>query len=274
MNSQSKVFENGMVKSSILKENMSFSIYLPAGYENSDRKYPVIYLLHGRTDDHTAWIQLGEMQRIVDKAINMGKIVPMIIVMPDAKLTFCMNDAGGKYRYEDYFIKELIPFIEKNYRCRSKKEYRGIAGLSMGGFGSLLYSLKYPDLFAACGALSAAVRTDEEIISMPDEYYNDVYSEIFGGPRKGTDRLTDFYNKNSILYLVKNLPENQKYSVRFYLDCGDGDFLYKGNAALHTLMRDLGIPHEFRARDGFHEWEYWRTGLPDALSFISKSFHR
>jgi len=70
------------------------------------------------------------------------------------------------------------------------------------------------------------------------------------------------------------MPENQKNSVRFYLDCGDNDFLYKGNIALHTLMSDLNIPHEFRVRDGVHEWEYWRTGLSDALSFISKSFHR
>jgi len=274
MASQSKVYENGIVKSSILKEDIKFSIYLPAGYENSNRSYPVVYLLHGRTDDHTAWIQFGEMQKIVDEAISSGKIAPAIIVMPDAKLTFYMNDADGNYRYEDYFIRELIPFIEKNYRCRSKKEYRGVAGLSMGGFGSLLYSIKYPDMFAACSALSAAVRTDEEIITMPDEQYDNQFAAIMGGTKKGKDRITDFYNKNSILYLVKNMPENQKNSVRFYLDCGDNDFLYKGNIALHTLMSDLNIPHEFRVSDGVHEWEYWRTGLSDALSFISKSFNR
>ncbi|HVO74606.1 MAG TPA: alpha/beta hydrolase-fold protein, partial [Ignavibacteriaceae bacterium] len=134
MNEKSKVYENGIIESSILKDEMKFSIYLPAGYETSERDYPVVYLLHGRTDDHTAWIQFGEMQRIVDEGIENGKIAPMIIVMPDAKLTFYMNNFKGTYNYEDYFIKEFIPYIEKNYRCRSKKEFRGIAGLSMGGF--------------------------------------------------------------------------------------------------------------------------------------------
>jgi len=141
MNGQSKVYENGIVKSSILNEEMRFAIYLPAGYESSGRDYPVVYLLHGRTDDHTAWIQFGEMQRIVDKGIHSGKIAPMIIVMPDAKLTFYMNNFDGSYKYEDYFIKELIPYIEKNYRCRRKKVSRAVAGQSMGGFGALLYSL-------------------------------------------------------------------------------------------------------------------------------------
>jgi S-formylglutathione hydrolase FrmB len=274
MNGQSKVYENGIVKSSILNEEMRFAIYLPAGYESSGRDYPVVYLLHGRTDDHTAWIQFGEMQRIVDKGIHSGKIAPMIIVMPDAKLTFYMNNFDGSYKYEDYFIKELIPYIEKNYRCRRKKESRAVAGQSMGGFGALLYSLKYPEMFAACSALSPAVRTDDEIINMPADEYAERFAAIMGSLKDGKERLSDFYNKNSILYLLKNIPENQKNSVRFYIDCGDGDFLYKGNSALHKLMSDLNIPHEFRVRDGIHEWEYWRTGLADALSFISRSFHR
>ena len=274
MNGQSKVYENGIVKSSILNEEMRFAIYLPAGYESSGKYYPVVYLLHGRTDDHTAWIQFGEMQRIVDKGIHSGKIVPMIIVMPDAKLTFYMNNYDGSYKYEDYFFKELIPFIEKNYRCRSKKEFRAVAGQSMGGFGALLYSLKYPEMFAACCALSPAVRTDDEIINMPADEYAERFAAIMGSQKDGKERLSDFYNKNSILFLLKNIPENQKNSVRFYIDCGDDDFLYKGNSELHTLMRDLNILHEFRVRDGIHEWEYWRTGLADALSFISRSFHR
>jgi S-formylglutathione hydrolase FrmB len=274
INGQSKVYENGIVKSSILNEEMRFAIYLPAGYESSGRDYPVVYLLHGRTDDHTAWIKFGEMQRIVDKGIHSGKIAPMIIVMPDAKLTFYINNFDGSYKYKDYFIKELIPYIEKNYRCKSKKEFRAVAGQSMGGFGALLYSLKYPEMFAACSALSPAVRTDDEIINMPADEYAERFAAIMGSLKNGKERLSDFYNKNSILYILKNIPENQKNSVRFYIDCGDDDFLYKGNSALHKLMSDLNIPHEFRVRDGIHEWEYWRTGLADALSFISTSFHR
>lgn len=271
----SKVFDNLSLKSSILRKEKKFALYLPAGYETSQRSYPVLYLLHGGGDDQTAWIQFGEMQRIVDKAIEEGKIAPMIVAMPDAEMTFYMNNATGKYQYEDFFIKEFMPHIEKTYRCRAEKEYRAVAGLSMGGFGSLLYSLHHPELFSACAALSAGVRTDEQIKEMPHADYLRRYRSAMGDIKEGDNRITDFWNQNSILYLMQHLPENQKNAVRFYLDCGDDDqLLYTGNALLHVLMRDQKIPHEFRMRDGGHTWEYWRTGLPDALQFISKSFHQ
>ncbi|RAK00181.1 S-formylglutathione hydrolase FrmB [Larkinella arboricola] len=269
----SKVFEELTVKSAILKKDKKFALYLPAGYESSQRAYPVVYLLHGGGDTQTAWIQSGNMQHLVDEAIRAGKIPPMIVVMPDAEMTFYMNNAAGKYQYEDFFIKELIPHIEKTYRCRTEKRFRAVAGLSMGGFGSLLYALHHPDLFGSCAALSAAVRTDQQIREMPHPEYLRRYRSAMGELKEGDNRITDFWNQNSILYLVKNLPEAQKKAVRFYLDCGDDDqLLYEGNANLHTLMRNLNIPHEYRVRDGGHTWEYWRTGLPDALAFISQSF--
>jgi enterochelin esterase-like enzyme len=270
---ESKLNENGIIKSSILKEDVKYSIYLPADYETSDRKYPVLYLLHGLSDDHTGWPQFGEVKYIADKAIREGEATPMIIVMPDAKRTYYVNDVEGKYRYEDFFIKELIPYIESNYKCRTTSEYRAVAGLSMGGYGSLLYSLHHPEMFAACYAMSSATRTDEEVINMSNDSYDAVYTPLFGA-HKGKDRINDYYNSNSILYLAAHIPEAQKNKVRFYIDCGDDDFLYKGNSTLHILMRDLNIPHEYRVRQGGHEWEYWRTGLQNALPFISKSFHR
>ncbi len=268
-----KVFDSVTLKSNILKSVRNFAIYLPPDYETSQRSYPVVYLLHGGGDNQIAWIQYGNVQRIVDKAIKEDKIEPMIIVMPDAEMTFYMNNINGNYQYEDFFIKELIPFIEKNYRCRSEKRYRALAGLSMGGFGSLLYALHHPDMFAACSAMSAAVRTDEQINEMPLNEYLRRYSTAMGNLKEGDKRINDFWNQNSILYLVNHLPQNQKNVVRFYLDIGDNDnLLYKGNALLHIALRDLNIPHEYRVRNGAHTWEYWRTGLPDALEFISESF--
>lgn len=138
----------------------------------------------------------------------------------------------------------------------------------MGGQGSLLYALKYPDMFAACCPLSAAVFTDDDISKMGGSF-----SDLIG---KETDknRLTEYWKKNSVLELIKNIPDNKKWSVRYYIDCGDDDFLYKGNAALHVAMRDARIPHEFRIRDGGHTWSYWRSALPTVLEFISTSFHR
>jgi S-formylglutathione hydrolase FrmB len=196
----------------------------------------------------------------------------MIIVMPDAENTFYMNHASGKYQFEDFFMKELIPYIEKTYRCLAEKKYRAIAGLSRGGFGALLYAIHYPQIFSSCAALSAAVRTDAEVNAMPLKEFNDRFRMAFGDIKEGEKRITDFYNQNSILYLVEHMPEVQKKEVRFYLDCGDDDFLYRGNSLLHIAMRDLNIPHQYRVRDGEHNWTYWRTGLPAVLGFVSETF--
>src|SRR5215217_6781303 len=156
-----KVIEQSTVRSNILNRLVKYTIYLPFDYETSQRSYPVVYLLHGYTDDHTGWLQFGEINRYADKAIAEGTIPPMIIVMPNGDSSFYINSYDGKEKYEDFFIKEFMPSIEK--------KYRGVAGLSMGGYGSLIYGLKYPDLFAAAVPLSAAVWSDDEIINFSEE---------------------------------------------------------------------------------------------------------
>lgn len=271
---QGKVLESLSFHSKILGRGVKYSIYLPPDYSTSSRSYPAVYLLHGYTDNETAWVQFGEVNRYADQAIAAGEIPPMIIVMPDAGVTWYVNDYAEKIRYEDMFIQELIPYMEQTYRIRAAKEFRGISGLSMGGYGSLLYSLHHPDMFAACAAFSAAVWTDDEITSMDQQQYDGWLSAVYGPAKTPKDRLSDHYRKNSVLDLVKAIPEAQKKDVRFYIDCGDDDFLYRGNSALHVLMRDLNIPHEYRTRDGGHSWVYWRTGITDGLKFIGMSFHR
>lgn len=271
----SRVFDSLTFHSNILKKVKTFALYLPKGYESSERRYPVLYLLHGGGDHpsrHRSWIQGVEMQRTTDKAIDEGTATPMIIVMPDAEMTYYMNNVSGKYQFEDFFIKELIPYIEKHYRCLPEKKYRAIGGLSMGGYGSLLYSIHHPELFGACAVMSAAIRTDEQIIEMPHKEYLRRYGSAMGNVKEGDSRITDFWNQNSVLILVQQMKEEQRKSVRFYMDIGDDDFLYKGNSLLHILMRDLNIPHEFRIRDGTHNSEFWRSGLPGVLAFVSEGF--
>jgi S-formylglutathione hydrolase FrmB len=149
-----------------------------------------------------------------------------------------------------------------------------VAGLSMGGFGTLLYATKYPEMFAAACPLSAAVWTNSEVENMPESRWNGYMSDLFGKGLKGKDRLNAHWMKNSILNIIETGDAEKLKKVRFYIDCGDDDFLIKGNMALHAAMIDKGIPHEFRVRDGGHTWEYWRTALPEVLKFIGKSFHR
>lgn len=130
---QGKVYETRTVKSKILGMERRYSIYLPAGYDEGDGSYPVLYLLHGLGDNHTGWVQFGQVQYIADKAIAEGKSAPMIIVMPDADTVHkgYFNLLDGTYNYEDFFFQELIPHIEKTYRVRAESRYRAISGLSM-----------------------------------------------------------------------------------------------------------------------------------------------
>src|SRR5580658_5252900 len=106
-------------------------------------------------------------------------------------------------KYEDFFIKEFIPAIENSYRIRAVKRYRGIAGLSMGGYGSMIYGLKYPEWFAAVAALSAAIFTDDEMINIADKKFNTEFGSLYGNGLKGNDRLNTAWYANSILKLVE-----------------------------------------------------------------------
>jgi len=265
-----KVFDNLSLPSKILKGDRKFAIYLPPDYETSQRSYPVMYLLHGAGDDQTGWIQFGEVLSITDKAIREGKATPMIIVMPDANTgrRGYANDIKGEWRYEDFFFQELVPFIEKTYRARSEKRYRAVAGLSMGGEGTFTYALHHPELFAAACPLSAA--TGPLVLEDVTRWMQ----------RRGQDsmatetQIKTYYERQSVLYLVNNMPDDKKKAVRWYIDCGDDDFLFEGNSLVHIAMRKKEIPHEFRIRDGGHSWSYWRTALPEVLEFVSASFHQ
>ncbi len=265
----SQTLDNLSLKSRTLEQQMHYSVYLPAGYEFSRKTYPILYLLHGMGDNHTAWIRNGQIQQITDKAISLGQIDPVVIIMPDAGMSYYMNSIDGKYLYEDYFFHELMPYIEHTYRITAGKRYRSIAGQSMGGYGALLYAFHRPDLFNTCIALSPGIRTDEQInqLSAPD--YNQRYQIPLGPAEPDTPRITEYYRERySILHLTSRIPDKLKNAVRLYIDCGDDDYLYKGNSLLHILLRDRHIPHEYRVRNGGHNWKYWREGIQDGLLYM------
>lgn len=266
-----KVIESLVFNSNKVDYPVEYSIYLPPDYETSQRNYPVLYLLHGYSDDETGWLQFGEANIIADKGIANGDFPPCIIVMPDGKVSWYINSYDGKDPWEDMFIQEFIPFIEGEYRIRSKKEFRAISGLSMGGNGALLLSMRNPDLFSSCVAFSSGIFTDEEILTADayDRYFGNIY-----GPKPEDGTVSAYWKANSPLHLVDSVDKEKLKSIRFYIDCGDDDFLYKGNSALHVKMRDQEVPHEYRVRNGGHTWSYWRSGLFDGLKFISESFHR
>ena len=266
---QSRVLESLEFQSKLLGRAVKYSVYLPDGYETSTRQYPTLYLLHGWTDNETSWIQMGNMQPIADEAIRSGKSVDMVIIMPDAGETWYVNSYDGKVPYEDMFFQELIPYMEKTYRLRTDKEFRAISGLSMGGFGSFLYAIHHPDYFSACAPLSAAVHDEADVKRYLKSDTGEFFQKLFG-----KEILTPHWYKNEILHLLDTMDLKEVSRVRFYFDCGDDDSLLDGSFAVHKKMTEKKIKHEFRVRDGYHSWTYWRTALPSVLEFVGNRFKR
>ena len=261
-------------KSEILDTVVNYSIYLPANYDKAEKEYPVLYLLHGFTDDETIWYRWGWVDQAADQGIILGEVKEMIIVMPDAGLKWYLNQPKGDFNYEDMFIKELIPFIEKTYRIKSEKKYRSIGGLSMGGYGALGYSMRHPELFATCIAYSAGLIPDDELVSYSQDSYDTYFSPIYGKGLKGKERLSKHWNENNPLYLAKEVSVEKLKSVNWYITCGDDDDLLYGNSLLHKIFFERNISHEYRVYDGRHNWDYWRTHIGEGLRFISAALEK
>jgi S-formylglutathione hydrolase FrmB len=189
--------------------------------------------------------------------------------MPDANTgkRGYVNDVKKEWLYEDFFFQEFMPYIEKTYRIKAEKHYRAIAGLSMGGEGTFIYALHHPELFSAACPLSAATGPR----SIDDLKNYRLWKGVEG--ISDTDKES-YFKRYSVLSLIENMPDDQKKAVRWYIDCGDDDFLYEGNSLVHIAMRKKEIPHEYRVRDGVHSWTYWRASLPKVLEFVSMSFHQ
>jgi enterochelin esterase-like enzyme len=263
------VYDNLKMNSEILKMERKYAVYLPPDYESSQRSYPVLYLLHGAGDDQTGWVQFGEVLHIADKAIKEGKATPMIIIMPDASTSIrgYFNDPENEWRYEDFFFEELMPYVEETYRIKGEKRYRAVAGLSMGGGGSFMYALHHPELFSSACPLSAycGPLSLEELESRIKRY---------GWESISKEKIEAWYKRHNAIELINDTPDEQKNAVRWFIDCGDDDFLFEGNSLAHIAMRKKEIPHEYRIRDGGHSWTYWRESLPVVLSFVSDAFHQ
>ncbi|MCU0368098.1 MAG: alpha/beta hydrolase-fold protein [Cyclobacteriaceae bacterium] len=263
-----KVRDNLSMPSKILNSDRKYAVYLPPDYETSQRSYPVLYLLHGAGDDQTGWVQFGEVLHIADKAIKEGTATPMIIIMPDAKTGQMgyFNSIKGDWRYEDFFFQEFMPYVEKQYRIKSEKRFRAVAGLSMGGGGSFMYALHHPELFSSACPLSAYVGPLTQ---------DDVKTFLTRTNQTATDaEIETYFKRHNAINLINDVKDDQKRAVRWYIDCGDDDFLFEGNSLAHIAMKKKEIPHEFRIRDGGHTWTYWRTALPDVLRFVSEAFHQ
>jgi enterochelin esterase-like enzyme len=267
-----RLLENEAVQSKIFNRSINYAVLLPENYNNSKDSFPVVYLLHGWGDDQKAWYSSGMIKAYSDSYAS--EIVPMIYVMPQAFETYYINKYDGSLPYNDFFTTELVTEIDSKYRTKKDKNQRAVMGYSMGGFGAIILPLMNPTVFGISVPLSISMRTDAQYISESQSGWNNQWGQYFGGyGLSGTARLTDYYKAHHPLYIF-NQTDLTKYSgIRFFIDCGDDEeSLDIPNGALHNLMLTKNISHEFRVRNGAHDWDYWHGALHEALVFISNGF--
>jgi enterochelin esterase-like enzyme len=269
-----RVQERRTIASQILGKSIRYTIYLPNDYETSVRSYPVVYLLHGSRADDTSWICYGETHLTADELIADRTIPPMILVMPDGGNSRYINNHDRSLCYEDFFFQEFIPTIESTYRIKSKKWLRGILGLSMGGYGAIVYGLKHPETFSTCVAFSPSIYTDKMTTSMTDAEWAYNRASAHGQGLVEIDRITEHYKSYDPFRIAQTTDPEQFKTLKLYLDCGDQDFRNEGVARFHIRLRQLNIAHQYRVRSGSHTWSYWRSGLAPALQFIGGVFRR
>ena len=256
------------LRSSILSAQVKYNVYLPDSFGKSDRQYPVVYLLHGLSDDYQAWARNGNMKIVVDELIGTGEACEMVIVMPNAGGPDTHHTWNGYFNmpgwsYEDFFFQEFLPSVEAKYRIVGDKGHRAIMGLSMGGGGSTVYAQRHPDMFSSCYAMSAWLDNGRDEVWPLDS------------PKDCLYYVAKAVRDHSALDFMDNADEatlERLRTVAWFIDCGDDDFLLDMNLAFHQKMRDHGVKSELRVRNGVHNWEYWHLALRWSLPFATRNF--
>ena len=254
--------------SKILARDVPYCVLLPPSYDaEKTRRYPILYLLHGLGDNDQFLIHSGGMNLIED-LWEQKQLAEFLIVTPAAGASFYINSRDGKRRYEDFFLQEFVPGVEKRYRAQAGRASRGIAGISMGGYGALHLAFRHPQLFAAVGAHSAALIEKLPNISNPNSQQMSmlrVLASAFGSPFDGA-----FWIQNDPVTIARSANLS---GLKIYFDCGTEDEygFELGAQNLDKQLTSRHIPHEFHLYPGGHDWSYFAEHLPAMLAFESKT---
>lgn len=267
-----RLLKNQQFKSSILKRELNYAVLLPAEYENSTDSFPVVYLLHGFGDDESAWYNSGLIQYYADQ--NAATTVPIIYIMPNGFNSYYVNKYNGQYPYMDMFVNELVPLVDSLFRTKPEASQRAVMGFSMGGYGAMIMPVKNPGVFKTGIALSMSFRTNEQYHNEPQSVFDYQWAPVFGGyGMNGEQRFTDYYNQYSPFQFLQHPDDQSMIGLNLFFDCGDDEeSLSETNNALHNILRDRSLKHEYRMRSGYHSWDYWKKSLPEALKYISYAF--
>lgn len=235
--------------SEILGKEKRFAVVLPPDY-TTQKAYPVLYMLHGAGGDYLAW------HKPDGKLYELSRNYQMIIVTPDVETSWLVDSPiKPESQYESYMMKEFIPYIEANFSTIDSYRARGIMGLSMGGHGAMMLTLKYPDVFGVASSTSGVL----DIRMLPQTAGK---KDVLGEPSENPE----LWNNSSANYLAQDLQKMRR-KPRLMFDVGLGDYVYGTNMAFHNTLKRQGIDHTFRLYPGTHAWGYWVARLPEHLAF-------
>lgn len=241
------------VYSSKMNKEVKSVVIKPENYAKN-KKYPVVYLLHGYSDNYAKWVNT------VPSIKQLATKHEIIIVCPDGGYSSWYFDSpvDQNFQYESYIIEDLRKFIDKNYSTIKDRKGRAITGLSMGGHGAMYLAIRHRDLFAQAGSMSGGI----------DLLYSTKKWEI--AKRLGTfEENPQEWTSRSVINMVDSLKNGE---LRLMIECGVSDFFYEINANLHKKLLSLNIDHDYIERPGKHNWDYWTNAIEYQILFFDKYF--
>lgn len=260
--SASASVETIQFQSALIGKSLPYNVVLPPDYHSSRvRRYPVLYLLHGWAGHYSDWVT---RTNVAEYASHYR----MILVMPEGNNGwYTDSDTIASDKYESYILRELIPDVQRRYRTIESRYGRGVAGLSMGGYGAMKFGLKSPATFAFVGSLSGALAaptwTEDDLKSFKG--INDSLVGAFGG--RGSPQR----KANDIFEIARGVSVTRAAGLPyFYFDCGTDDFFVTVNEQFAALLREKKVPHEFRELPGDHSWPYWDQQVREVLKIAAE----
>jgi len=222
--------ETGVIDTRLLDKPLRFNVYLPPCYAvETQKRYPVLYLLHGQNFDEGQWIRLGATEA-TDRLVSIGELPPFIIVMP---YDYSYKQPS-EYKYEQVFIENLVPRIDLAYRTLPGPQNRAVGGLSRGGAWAIHLGIRHPNLFGAVGAHSPAI----------------------------------FYSDMTTLRLRLSEADRESFP-RVFIDVGDHDAEYESAKSFAGLLNEFNLPHEWHEYIGYHEEKYWSAHVEEYLRWYA-----
>ena len=238
-----------------MKIDVKSVIIKPQNY-NPIKNYPVVYLLHGYSDNYAQWVTA------VSEIKTLSTQYQFIIICPDGGYSSWYFDSpiDPECQFESYITSDLVRYIDTHYSTIADRSHRAITGLSMGGHGALFLAIRHKNLFAQAGSMSGGVDLNASIGRFDIE------------KRLGEhDSNIDLWDRNSVINIVDSLKNKE---LNLLIDCGLDDFFHEINLNLHKKLISLKIDHDYTERPGQHNWDYWTNSIQYQLLFFHLCFEK